>query len=103
MFVRARFQAENNRVLAEAPFKVLVSSFPVWAIWISVFGYFIVISTAVQFLPTYCYTVAHGVQQSSALVATLPFMFMVCFSSVALFLIAFCIRCRKFVTFMARY
>lgn len=70
-------QAEHNRILAENPCRLLIASFPVWAIWIAACGYFLVVSIVVQFLPFYYLLIVRETRADSALLATVPFLFMV--------------------------
>lgn len=71
------FKAQHNRVLAKNPCRLLVKSLPVWAIWFAAFGYFLVVSVAVQFLPLHCLLIARKSRADSSLLAALPFLFMV--------------------------
>uniref|UniRef100_A0A915Q5X7 Major facilitator superfamily (MFS) profile domain-containing protein n=1 Tax=Setaria digitata TaxID=48799 RepID=A0A915Q5X7_9BILA len=74
--VAGKIKAEHNRILAENPCRPLITSFSVWAIWISACGYFLVVSLVVQFLPLYCSLIIHETPADSALLAAVPFLFM---------------------------
>ncbi|EFO27790.2 hypothetical protein LOAG_00681 [Loa loa] len=74
--VAGKIKAEYNRILAENPSRLLLMSFPVWAIWIAACSYFLVVSVAVQFLPLYCLLIVHETRADCALLAAVPFLFM---------------------------
>ncbi|VDO39515.1 unnamed protein product [Onchocerca flexuosa] len=74
-------KAEHNRILAENPCRLLIMSFPVWAIWIAACGYFVVVSVAVQFLPLYCLLIVRETRTDSGILAAVPFLFMISFGN----------------------
>ncbi|OZC11954.1 transporter, major facilitator family protein [Onchocerca flexuosa] len=74
--VAGKIKAEHNRILAENPCRLLIMSFPVWAIWIAACGYFVVVSVAVQFLPLYCLLIVRETRTDSGILAAVPFLFM---------------------------
>ncbi|CAG9536256.1 unnamed protein product [Cercopithifilaria johnstoni] len=74
--VAGKIKAEHNRILAKNPCRLLIISFPVWAIWIAACSYFLVVSVAVQFLPFYCLLIARETRADSALLSAVPFLFM---------------------------
>uniref|UniRef100_A0A0R3RJH8 MFS domain-containing protein n=1 Tax=Elaeophora elaphi TaxID=1147741 RepID=A0A0R3RJH8_9BILA len=73
--VAGKIKAEHNRILAENPCRLLITSFPVWAIWIAACGYFLVVSVVVQFLPLYCLLIVRETRTDSALLSAVPFLF----------------------------
>ncbi|VBB26696.1 unnamed protein product [Acanthocheilonema viteae] len=74
--VAGKIKAEHNRILAKNPCRLLIMSFPVWAIWIGACGYFLVVSVVIQFLPFYCLLIIRETRTDSALLAAVPFLFM---------------------------
>uniref|UniRef100_A0A0N5AIR3 MFS domain-containing protein n=1 Tax=Syphacia muris TaxID=451379 RepID=A0A0N5AIR3_9BILA len=55
--VTGKIKAISNRSVKKKSLGMVISSLPVWAVWISAFSYFVVIALILQYLPIYCHII----------------------------------------------